>query len=341
MAKGRWKLLVIGCILTAFSVLSVTTSTAMDMPKSLGIATHPKGSLLNILGSGFGKVLSGHLPMQATDRPFTGYAAWLPLLDRGEVDLGILTCTDAHFSYNGMEPYREKLENLRIVSSGSALVLGYIVKESSGIKSLAELKGKKVCIDYSSVSTRLDEEVVLQAAGLNLKKDIKIIPTAGVVEPVNAVMEGRSDASWASVGMGVVRELIAKVGGIYWLPLCDTPDCPRAKRLLDASPGITLRQLKAGKAPTVDNDTCLIFKPIYLVTHKGMKDEVVYELIKTIWNNSEELGAIHPMLKKWNHKVMVSNKVVIPYHDGAVRFFKEAGAWSAEMDEVQGKLLGR
>lgn len=338
MKKVKWSVVSIIGVLIVFSMLSLTPSYAVEMPKSIGIATHPKGSLMNIIGSGFGKVLSGHLPLQATDRPFTGYAAWLPLMDRGDVELGILTCTDAHFGYHGIKPYREKLENLRIISSGSAVVLGYVVREDSGIKSLADLKGKRVCIDYSSVSTRLDQEVVLQAAGLDIKKDIKVVPTAGVVEPVNAVMEGRSDATWASVGMSAVRELIAKVGGIFWLPLCDTPVGPRAKTLLDASPGITLRQVEAGKLPTVDNDTCLIFKPIYLVTHKKMKSEVIYEIIKTIWNNNSELGDIHPMLKQWNHEAMVSNKVVIPYHEGAVRFYKEVGAWGDEMDEVQLKV---
>jgi len=329
----------IGCMCFALIISFSSLSMSENLPKSVGIATHPKGSLMNIIGSGFAKVLSKHLPLQATDRPFTGYGAWLPLLNRGQMDLGILTCTDAYFGYRGLKPYREALKNLRIVSSGSSVVLGYVVVESSGIRELRDLKGKRVCIDYSSVSTRLDQEVVLKAAGFDIEKDIDVVPTAGVVEPVNAVMEGRADATWASVGMGAVRELIAKVGGIYWLPLCDSPEGPRGTTLLDASPGITLRKVKAGALPTVDNDTCLIFKPIYLVANAQMEGETIYQIIKSIWNNTAELATIHPMLKQWKRENMVSKKVVIPYHRGAARFYKEVGVWSSEMDAIQEKLL--
>lgn len=339
MDTGKMRLVLAGFIFLAVVCFITNFSLAADMPKSLGIATHPKGSLMNIIGSGFGKVLSAHLPLEATDRPFTGYAAWLPLLHRGELDMGILTCTDAYFGYRGLEPYREELKKIRILTSGSPVVLGYVVRAESGIKTVADLKNRRVCIDYSSVSTKLDQEVVLQAAGLDIKKDIKVVPTAGVVEPVNAVMEGRSDATWASVGMGAIRELIAKVGGIYWLPLCDTLDGPRATTLLNASPGISLKSVKAGRQPTVDNDTCLIFKPIYLVTHQGMEADIIYLITKTIWDNYDELAAIHPMLKQWRRDVMVSPRAVIPYHEGAIRFFKEVAAWSTEMDAVQEKLL--
>lgn len=331
-------------IVLSFAISLVFCSSAAkpaELPKSVGIATHPKGALLNILGSGFAKVISAHLPIEATDRPYTGYMAWLPLLNRGEVDMGVVTCTDCYYSYHGLKPYKEKLRDLRVLSSGSAIRLGYVVRADSGVKTLAALKGKRVCIDIASVSTRLDQETVLKAAGLDLKKDITVVYTAGVTEPVYAVTEGRSDATWASVGMGAVKELIAKVGGIYWVPLCDSPDSPRAKMLLDVSPGISYVHIKAGKAPTVENDTWLMSKPIYLATYKGFSEQAAYQITKTIWQNYAELAAIHPMLKGWTHKAMVSQDVVIPYHPGAIHFYKEVGAWSDKMEQAQQKLLSK
>ena len=72
---------------------------AADLPKKVQIATHPKGTSLNIIGSGMAKVISMHTSISAVDRPYTGYTAWLPLLNKGQIDMGIGTNPDAYSSY--------------------------------------------------------------------------------------------------------------------------------------------------------------------------------------------------------------------------------------------------
>lgn len=52
-----------------------------------------------------------------------------------------------------------------------------------------------------------------------------------------------------------------------------------------------------------------------------------------------ELGEANPVLRAWRRERMVSQKATIPYHPGAIRFFKESGAWSKEMEDLQAKLL--
>jgi len=314
-------------------------SQTEGLPESVGIATHPKGSLFNIVGSAFAKVFSDKLHIQATDRPYAGYITWIPLLSRGEIDLGVCTPSDPYNAYHGIKPYREKNPNLRAISTGATLNTGWVTVKAAGIRKISDLKGKRVCIDVASMATKANQERTLQAGGINVKKDIKVIPTAGVAEPVRAVIEGRSEATWAAVGTPVVKELIAKKGEIYWVPVISSADDPKADEVLNYAPGHSFEFAEAGKQPTVDNDTWLLAAPIYLMSHKDLSDEAAYLFAKTIWENQKDLIAIHPKFRDWTHERMISKRAVVPYHPGAIRFYKEMGAWSAEMDQVQKKLL--
>ena len=62
--------------------------------------------------------------------------------------------------------------------------------------------------------------------------------------------------------------------------------------------------------------------------------------LKAIWENTDKLAPIHPLFKEWTRERAVDHEVTIPYHPGAVRFYKERKVWTAEMDAVQQKLLG-
>ena len=99
--------------------------------------------------------------------------------------------------------------------------------------------------------------------------------------------------------------------------------------------------VRAGEDPDVKNDVWLMDTPIYLATHKNFSEEAAYQITKTIWRNQKELMSIHPKFKDWTTNVMVSADAAIPYHPGTIRFYKEVGAWSDIMDQVQKKLLSR
>jgi hypothetical protein len=338
--RGMRYIFVIGAVMLFYLAPAVAQDTK-GMPKTMSIATHPKGSLLNIIGGGFAKVITDHLPTRASDRPFTGYTTWVPLLNTGELDMGIVTSPESHTAYMGQGPYKESLKNLRVLNAGSGVALSYVVRADSGIKTMAELKGKRVAMDRASYVTKVENEVSVQAAGLDPKKDITPILVAGVAELMNCIMDGRADAGWASVGSGQVKEVAGRVGGLRWLSLSGGPDDAAAKLIKGKVAGSRMIFIKAGEDPDVKNDVWVMETPIYLATHKGFSDEAVYQIAKTVWQNQKELAAIHPKFKQWTSEVMVSPEVSIPYHPGAVRFYKEVGAWPDAMEAAQKKLLAR
>lgn len=327
-----------GAFVSLVLLILPTITAAQELPKSVAIATHRKGSSLNAVGSGIAKVITAHTPISATDRPYTGYIAWVPLMNKGSVAMGVIATPDLYNAYRGIEPYKEKYKNLRLISSGSYFKTGYIARVDSGIKSIADLKGKRATINPASMNTKRNVLNVIRAAGLDPHKDVTLIPVAGVVACIDALIEGRADAAWASVGMGKVKEAAAKLGGVYWVSVCESADDAKAQYIRKHSPGMDVVFIKAGSGSGVKNDAWVLKHASNLATHKGLGSEAAYLFTKAVWENHEELAPIHPMLKRWV-KNMVSEHVAVPYHSGAVRFYKEIGVWSDKMAQLQQKLL--
>jgi TRAP-type uncharacterized transport system substrate-binding protein len=89
----------------------------------------------------------------------------------------------------------------------------------------------------------------------------------------------------------------------------------------------------------VVDDTCFVAYDICLTTHKAAPERVVATVLKAISDNIEKLPPFHPAFKEWTRERAVDADVTIPYHPGAISFYKEQKLWSSKMDEAQKRLL--
>ena len=106
-----------------------------------------------------------------------------------------------------------------------------------------------------------------------------------------------------------------------------------------AVPGYYPRRVKKDEAAAVVEDICVVTYDAYVVAGKGTSDAVVEGLLKAIWDNGARLAPFHPLLREWSRERMAGANVTIPYHPAAVRFYREHGAWNAETDQTQQRLL--
>lgn len=104
-------------------------------------------------------------------------------------------------------------------------------------------------------------------------------------------------------------------------------------------PGYYPHWLKRGQATAIVEDTCVNAYDIHLTSHKGAPDRVISTVLKGIWDNVDKLPPLHPSFKDWTRQRAVDPDVTMPYHPGAVQYFKERGIWPASMEEAQRKLL--
>jgi len=308
-----------------------------SLPRAMSFATPPVGSLFYTLGSGFAKLFSEHLPTTVSVQPFTSGGAWFPMMNSGELMLGIMNNYDPWAAYRALPPYKKKYPNLRFLSTGASLKLSFLVAAGSPAKSVADLKGKRVAYGKGMPGQRFWAEALLEAAGLKPGIDVKVVPTPNIVAPVRAIMDGRANAGSAAVGMAVVNEASAKLKGVRYLPAATSPE---EIRIVEKAGPCTVCVQKKGP-PGIAESTPLVCMNINLLASKYLSEEAAYQIVKTIWDYNKELIPIHGVFRQWTHARMIHKKPVVPYHDGAIRFFKEKNLWTDELDKIQKGLLAK
>jgi TRAP transporter TAXI family solute receptor len=226
--------------------------------------------------------------------------------------------------------------NARLIMRGSPLSVSMLVRKDSPIKSVHDVKGKRMTGEYpANVAIWFHLYAGLANGGFTWN-DVKVVPVPAVNDGVDAIVQGRADVTNHAVGAAKVREADAAVG-IRYIPLdCSAEGEERVKK---AVPGYYLTTIKAGTSPGVVVDTCVLTYDIYFVGHKGLRAEVVQGTLKAIWDNIEKLPPLNPQFKEWTRARAASADVTAAYHPAAVQFYKDKGIWTAKMDETQKKLL--
>jgi TRAP transporter TAXI family solute receptor len=326
-----------------FALLCVTAGTqAQQLPKSVAIGSNPLGSLFYALASGLAKVVSDAAAIQAQVQPYAGTSTFVPLFDSGELDFGVVNAVDmgmvyrgTNFKVGGRNPFPH-VPSSRLLMRGSPLRSSFIVRKDSPIKTLADVKGKRVTGEYpAQLAVWYNMFGALSNAGLSWN-DVKVVPVPAVNEGVDALIQGRADVTTHAMGSAKLKEADAAVG-IRFLSL----DCSKLgeERIKKAIPGYYLSTVKGGSSSGILEDTCAYTYDIYLVGHAKLPDAVVRNVLQAIWVNIDKLPQFHPGFAEWTKARAVDAEVTIPYHPAAMRYFKDAGVWPAKMDEAQKKLL--
>jgi TRAP transporter TAXI family solute receptor len=326
----------------ALILIVLLAASSAAQPRTVSVGSNPPGTVFYALASGLAKFVSeGGLQMIV--QPYTGTSTFLPLLNGGEIDFGINNAVDLAMAYQGPERLKiggrnpfQHTPNARLVMRGSVLLTAPLVRKDSPVKTIHDIRGKRVTGEYpAQLANWYNLYGYLAGAGMRWE-DVKIVPVPGVNEGVDALVQGRADVTLCALDAAKVKEADAAVGVRHLSIDCSAQG---EKRLRAAVPGYYPHWLKRGQATAIVEDTCVNAYDIYLTGHKGLDDRVVGAVLKAIWDNVEKLPPLHPSFKDWTRQRAVDVDVTLPYHPGAMQFFKERGAWPANMDEAQRKLL--
>ena len=287
-------------------------------------------------------MISEASPIQAQIQPFAGTSTFVPLFASGELDLGVVNAVDMGMVYQGQKlkiggrnPFPH-VPSSRLIMRGSPLRSSLIVRKDSPIKTITDVKGKRVTGEYpAQLAVWYNVFGALSNGGLTWN-DVKVVPVPAVNEGVDALVQGRADATTHAIGSAKVKEADSAVG-IRYIPL----DCSKQgeTRIKKAIPGYYLSVVNAGSSTGIVEDTCTYTYDIYLVGHKALPDAVVRNVLQAIWVNVDKLPQFHPGFAEWTKARAVDAEVTLPYHPAAARYFKDMGAWSSKLDETQKRLL--
>jgi TRAP-type uncharacterized transport system substrate-binding protein len=151
---------------------------------------------------------------------------------------------------------------------------------------------------------------------------------------VRAVPEGKVDAAFTAVGIGVVEEANA-MEPVRFLSM---PSTAAANKILSRY-GASV--VKSEAAAGIKGDTYVIGYPLHLASMTSVSDKTVYTMLKAWWDNLAELQTMHPLFKKWPKESQALTNFTVPYHSGAIQFYKEAKVWGAKQEARTKEICGK
>ncbi|MGH7796490.1 MAG: TAXI family TRAP transporter solute-binding subunit [Candidatus Binatia bacterium] len=304
------------------------------LPRTIAIGTNPAGTGAHALGSGLASVVSKATSVTGKVQPYSGPNAWMTLMDNGELEFGIINILDVKMAATGTGNYKKAYPSVRVAMAGVfPFYAGLLVRDKSDIKRVRDLKGKRMAWDFGGHAINQTWVLaMLETDGLK-SSDIVQVRVSNLNDGVRAVAEGKVDASISALGIGLNEEVNA-MEPIRFLSL---PSTEAANKVL-APYGASI--VKSAKGTGIKGDTYLIGYPLHLVSSTKVSEKAVYTLVKAWWDNLGELETLHPLFKRWKKEHQAITNFTVPYHPGAVKFYKEVGAWTSKHDARMKEICG-
>lgn len=310
--------------------------TDRSAPTRYAIGSNPAGTSYYAVGGGIAKLIQQDLNIPAIVRPFAGSSVYLPLIERGELPLGLNTGIDSYFAYSGTAVYKQRMPDLRLLISLWPIRHSYLVRASSGMRTVEDLRGKRVVTDLSANAFLGPYHRAILATGGLTENDVIAIKAAGLPEGLRLLTEGRTDATPAAIDLALVRQAATGIpGGIRYLQLGTvSPDAP------ESVPGASVTMVRPTAVTTgFDAPMRLPQFATYLNTNARLTDRDAYAITQLVYEHWDELQKELPVLAETDRDALVPADVPIPYHDGAIDYYRDKGLWTARHQANQERLL--
>jgi TRAP transporter TAXI family solute receptor len=307
-----------------FLLWALAAAPLLAQAQVLGFGSAPQGSIGYNMSAAIARVMAEQAGIQSRVQPYSGSSAVLPLVNSGELDLAVCNVLEIEEATKGEGMYKgRKQPNLRVLGVIFPLYSSIFVRKDSPIKSLAELKGKRLPYGYSAQLT-LERivDAIIATGGLE-RKDIVPVLVPNVIRGADDFMEGKLDGGFFALGAAKVAEVDKTVGGIRYLP---TPDDPQAlARMRKLMPYAYVTTVKPSPAFVgLDGPTKLMAYDYLLAVGSHVKDDTVYKIAKAMYENKPKLAESLKAFNTWDPK-QIHKTMPAPFHSGSAKFFKEQG----------------
>ncbi|MFL5031116.1 MAG: TAXI family TRAP transporter solute-binding subunit [Xanthobacteraceae bacterium] len=299
------------CACAAVLILTSRAGTA----QTYGLASMQPGSVNHTTSSAIAKVLKEKGGLNTLVQPTAGETVIIAIVGRGEADFGMANAPEIGTAITSNEQ-----PNLRMIGAVYTLKTGFWVRKDSNMRTVADLRGKRVTMGYSAMRALDPMSRAILATGGLTEKDIKPVLVPNVVRSADDFVAGAADMFMFAFGAPKVREVDVSVGGTRFLEIPESPGMAEARKiqpygyLSDAAPGpIFIGVEKPMKVYTIDN---------LLFTHAKVPDDVVYKVIATMEANKDDMIAVAPNLREFS-AAGLHKQYDFPYHPGAAKYFKE------------------
>lgn len=271
------------------------------------------GAIANILNT---KIEGMNVTAQATGAS----AENLRLINKGEAELATVQNDVMDYAYHGTDMFAgEKLENVQTIGTLYPEVIQIAVSADSGIKSVADFKGKRISVGDAGSGVEFNAKQIMEGYGLTFD-DIKK-SNLSFKESAEGIQNGTLDGCFITAGVpnSALQEL-AFTAGLVLVPV----DGEAADKICDKYSFYTQTTIPGGTYKGTDTDTPALAIKATLAVSAKLDEATVYDITKALFENLDALGQSHAKGKEVSVEAAVTG-VSVPFHPGAAKYFKEKG----------------
>ncbi len=332
-----------GCTQSAPAPSSATKTTSATAPSGQAkiltfVGSNVGGSAQSVviaMGEMWTNLITSPSKVKVMVEPCVSNEENLKRLDRGEVDLAWTPNAYAFSMSKGINMFKAYGKRGFYALYWGSPALFQVATMDPNIKAIKDVKGKRISGSRPGSTPVEEATLALLAANGMTKDDAKIIPHTTVDDAYRQVKEGTADIGMTFTGFpaAVLTELTAN-NKIYFLPLNDQEIAAIQK----VQPWLGKRSLPAGTYKGMDKDVPSVSATQGVMTQFNFDQDLAYALVKALFENSEKFYAYHQNAKEWTLQSAVS-EFIFPFAPGAIKYYKEKGVWTSEMDSKQKALL--
>lgn len=241
----------------------------------------------------------------------------------GELDMGVAQSDWQYHAYHGTSKFAKKGPNkeLRSVFSIHPEPFTVVARKDSGITNFSDLKGKRVNIGNPGSGQRGTMEVVMNAFGWT-KDDFKLASELKSAEQSSALCDNKIDAIIFTVGhpSGSIQEAATSCDSV----LVNVTG-PVIDKLVEEADYYRKATIPGGMYRGSDSDTATFGVGATFVSSTNTSEDVIYHVVKAVFENFNQFKKLHPAFAHLKKEEMIKDGLSAPLHDGAIKYYKEAG----------------
>jgi TRAP transporter TAXI family solute receptor len=307
-------------VAAAVAAAAIFSAPAARAQSFINVLTGGTSGVYYPLGVAIGKILGDHLPdvkvqVQATKASVEN----LILLQQGRGEIAFALGDSLKAAWEGDEEagFKRKMDKLRTIGAIYPNYIQIVATADSGIKTLADLRGKSLSVGAPKSGTELNSRAILAAAGMTYK-DIGKVEYLPFAESVDLMKNRQLDATLQSAGLGVASLKDLSVS-------TDISVVAVPKQVVEKiGPPFVPVVIPAGSYTGQDKDVPTAAVVNYLVTSSAVSDDTAYQVTRLIFESLGELANAHVAGKEIRLETAAEGSPV-PLHPGAIRYYKEKG----------------
>ena len=305
------------------ALIAGTAATAQE--KFITIGTGGQTGVYFVVGQSICRLVnrgSAEHGLKCTAPSTGGSIANINAIKAGDMDMGVAQSDWQYHAYNGTSKFEgDKFDKERAVFSVHGEPFTVIARADAGIASFDDLKGKRVNVGNPGSGQLATMEVVLDAKGWTMG-DFALASELKPAEQAAALGDNKVDAIIYTVGHpnGSIQEAVSTTDAVIVPVTGEAID-----KLVADNPFYAKATIPGGMYKGTDNDVETFGVKATFVTSADVDDEVVYQVVKAVFDNFDRFKRLHPAFENLKEEDMISDGLSAPLHPGAEKYYKERG----------------